>query len=76
MVVLRQLKVFHIGGNEIGDDGAIALASCVHNIEEIYMFRCNITNIGAEDLGKAIAEMQHSVIYLFAFPRILIRNYR
>ena len=38
----------------IGDEGAKSLSTCIHNIDELSLWSCDITKLGIENLSKAI----------------------
>ena len=39
---------------DVNDDKAAFLASCLHNIEKLEMWNCNLTPLGVDQLTKAI----------------------
>ena len=52
--ILLQLKDLDLGNNKIGDEGAKSFSTCIHNIDELSLRICDITNLGIENLSKAI----------------------
>ena len=48
------MKSLNLNGNEIGDEGAKCLSTCIHNIDELEIAKCDITKLGIESLSKAI----------------------
>jgi len=40
--------------NKFGDERAVFLASCLQNINELYVNDCNITKHGVEHISQAI----------------------
>ena len=50
--------------NCIGNAGAVAIATCIFNVEALDLFGCGIEASGVETLSKEIARRQHSVNYL------------
>ena len=47
--------------NELGENGAICLATCVHKIETLNVRGCDIGSRGIEALAQNIREMNHQV---------------
>ena len=58
---LLQLKSLNLNRNEIGDEGAKCLSTCIHNINELTIPKCDITKLGIESLSKAIQKMTSPV---------------
>ena len=52
--ILLQLKSLDLDQNKIGDEGAKSLSTCIHNIDELSLWDCDITKLGIENLSKAI----------------------
>ena len=55
------MRGLYLDGNWIFDDGAICLATCVHNIETLNVQNCGIETRGIEALAQSIREMNHQV---------------
>ena len=63
-----------LGGNKLGNDGAMHLAKCITNVEALYLPGCNIGAIGVESLSQGIMQRDHPVIttLIYCFVNIFI----
>ena len=52
--ILLQLKSLNLTHNKVGDEGAKYLSTCIHNIDQLSLWNCDITKLGIENLSKAI----------------------
>ena len=55
------MRELHLGNNTYGENGAICLATCVHKIETLKVWSCDIGSRGIEALAQSIREMNHQV---------------
>ena len=55
------MRELNLEGNDISDDGAMCLATCVHKIETLNVEYCNIGSRGIEAMAQKIREMNHQV---------------
>ena len=55
------MRELHLAHNTLGDDGAICLATCVHKIEALNVWKCGVGSRGIEALAQSIREMNHQV---------------
>ena len=55
------MRELDLGNNTFGEDGAICLATCVHKIETLKVWKCDIGSRGIEALAQSISEMNHQV---------------
>ena len=55
------MRELNLGWNEIDDEGAMCLATCVHKIETLNVRGCDIKARGIEVLAQGIREMNHQV---------------
>ena len=55
------MRELNLGWNELGENGAICLATCVHKIETLKVPCCDIGPRGIEALAQSIREMNHQV---------------
>ena len=56
-----QIKKLNLMSNKIANSGAKALATCLWNIDELDLMRCDITE--CEELCKAIQRLERPVSF-------------
>ena len=58
------MRMLDLGGNKFGNDGVIHLAKCVHNVEGLGLYDCNIEAEGMKLLSQAITKRKQPVIVI------------
>ena len=58
---------FDPSGNNIKDEGAYFLSSCLKNIKELRLIQCNITEKGIKHLSAEIARLDEPARWCFLF---------
>ena len=53
--------MLYASGNNIGDEGAIALSKCIHLIDEVHIAYCGVTEVGVKSLADALVTSNHHV---------------
>ena len=57
-ILPKPLKKLNLSGTSIGNKGAVALSSCLHNIEELILSDCEIYSEGVQSLVKAVEKLR------------------
>jgi len=47
--------------NKIGDEGVSSLCTSLHNLEKLHLRNCSVTNLGVQNLSRAITQKTISV---------------
>ena len=55
------MRELDLQGNQLGERGALCLATCVHKIETLRVPYCDIGSTGIEALAQIIRQMNHQV---------------
>jgi len=53
-LIYNQVQVLDLRENNVGDEGARSLLSCVHLIEKLYLKNCNISDSTQEELKSEL----------------------
>ena len=56
---------FKFKSDNVGDEGAGHIATCLHSIDQLYLVACPLTEEGLKSLSKAIQGNEHAVSVLF-----------
>ncbi|CAK8693856.1 unnamed protein product [Clavelina lepadiformis] len=61
-----RIDEINLSGNNVGDDGALSLSKCLHNIRSLYVSLCDIGDVGVKSLSEAIEHLPQPIdeIYL------------
>ncbi|CAK8693907.1 unnamed protein product [Clavelina lepadiformis] len=51
----------NLSGNEFGDDGALSLSKCLHNIRRLNLWNCDIGDVGVKSLSEAIEHLPQPI---------------
>ena len=58
------MKSLNLSENSIKDIGARNLSTCIYNIDDLRLVKCDITEEGVNALAKKIKERDKPVCYL------------
>ena len=58
-----QLKYLDVDVNDIGDEGAALLSTCIDKIDELHIFGCKLTGDGVQKLSEGISRRTTPVSY-------------
>ncbi|CAK8693908.1 unnamed protein product [Clavelina lepadiformis] len=53
----QPIDAINLSGNKFGDDGALSLSKCLHNIRRLHVWDCNIRDVGMKSLSEAIEHL-------------------
>ncbi|XP_076803162.1 NACHT, LRR and PYD domains-containing protein 14-like isoform X2 [Clavelina lepadiformis] len=53
----QPIDEINLSGNMFGDDGALSLSKCLHNIRRLHVWDCNIGDVGVKSLSEAIKHL-------------------
>ncbi|CAK8693910.1 unnamed protein product [Clavelina lepadiformis] len=57
----QPIDVIHLNRNKFGDDGALSLSKCLHNIRRLHVGTCNIGYVGVKSLSEAIEHLPQPI---------------
>ncbi|CAK8688615.1 unnamed protein product [Clavelina lepadiformis] len=58
------MKRLHLWGNNLGDDGAFHISTCLSKIEELDIGQCKIRESGIKSISDAISKLPEPIRYL------------
>nr|CAB3264370.1 NACHT, LRR and PYD domains-containing protein 3-like [Phallusia mammillata] len=58
-----QIKLLDLGGNKVNDESASAIASYIHNIEELHLDVCELTSVGICKLQRLFPTFHNQLNY-------------